>query len=269
MRLESQSELDAWLEANFWLHDASVVALSPLPAATSIPIEARITFEFAVAGGYQAGDEQTIRRIELAVRDLQNFSLDPHEWNPEHCSEGLDSVETSDSVGFAIDVPGMLRIACWYIEILSNTDSIKRVPAWLSETEFSVYSPRLSPSTPSDWLERFAQEGHDVVWRCYAGEEQVASQIPPDAYAGWFVQYRERLNNHTGGLLFDWCEVQNGGYSITVRLNDPDCRQLWITAGRFLASLPDTTIRCGNAILSSEDFELHLMSESTRGPSRT
>ncbi|WDQ16150.1 hypothetical protein [Rhodopirellula sp. P2] len=103
--VESQSQFDAWLDDNHDLHDASVTAISPLPAGASLPETVTVTFRFQIAGGYAAGDERTIRTITLTAHGIREFALDPNGWHPDNCAEGIDLLDVADGVGFEIDVP--------------------------------------------------------------------------------------------------------------------------------------------------------------------
>lgn len=269
MLLESQSQFEAWLEDNHGIHDTSVTAISPLPDTTSLPEVVAVTFRFQIAGGYSAGAERTIRTITLTAHGVRTFDVDPDGWDPEHYAEGIDLLDVPDGVGFEIDLPAPFTLSADRFRIVSSSDSTERVPQWLSDSEFSVVSRNKISPTPSDWLECFRTAGHNVTWRYFAGDERQSSQVPPDAYSGWFVQFHDRLSENPSGLLFDWCSIRDDGYSIDIRLNDLDCRELWIIAGLFLANQTDTTIRCGNATLSPEAFAAYLHSTRTRGASGT
>ena len=267
--LESQTQFDVWLDDNHGLHDASVTAITPLPGGASLPETVTVTFRFQIAGGYAAGDERTIRTITLTAHGIREFALDPYGWHPNNCAEGIDLLDVADGVGFEIDVPAPFQLAADRFEIVSSSDTTERVPEWLSNTEFNVVSSSKVPPTPSEWLACFQSAGHNVTWRYYAGDERSPSQVPQDAYSGWFIQFHDRLTDATGGLLFDWCSIRDDGYSINIRLDDLACRELWIIAGRFLSELPSTTIRCGNATLSANVFQSHLEATRNGGASGT
>ncbi len=259
----SREQLDAWIRDNYWLHDASAVWIEPLPGDT-LPSAISLTLQFQVAGGYIAGEQRTIRTVELAAQKVHAYEL-CGTYHPEHCAEGVNSFDTDIGIGFEIDVPGLLRIAASCFEVKSTVDVNEAVPEWLSDRSFTVFlSDGLLP-TPHDWLNDFQRLGYDVVWRYYAGDDRSPEAVPRAEYSGWFVQKRTRLAAHTGGIFFGHCKRHEGGHSLTIEKNDPQCNDLWQAAGNILSLIEGVQIHCGNATVSAEALREHLaMILSTR-----
>ena len=259
--IDSVTLLDEWIHQNHFLHDASVSRLDPLPGRGDAT-DVRVTLQFQFAGSYAAGEPRTMRTIELVAHDLTEYDLDGT-YHPEHPAEGANSYDAERGIGFEIDIPGILRIAAERFEVKSVVDVDELVPEWLSNRDFTVVLPNEKLPSPKMWLELLNCSGRKVAWRYYAGDERTPDKVPESEYEGWFVQYIDRLESHTGGLLFDICRRHKHGHVLTVAKNDPECDDLWRQAGDYLSTICCDTISSGNAKLSPDAFRNHLMNATS------
>lgn len=257
MQIDSVTALDEWIHRNHFLHDASVSCLEPLPGRNDAT-DVRLTLQFQVAGSYAAGEPRTLRTIELVAQDITEYALDGT-YHPEHLAEGANSYNAGQGIGFEIDIPGVLRIVAESFEVTSVVDVDEPVPEWLSNRDFTVILPNGRLPSPIMWLELLNDSGRKVTWRYYASDKCLPDQVPEMEYEGWFIQYIDRLESHTGGLLFDICRSYKDGHVLTVAKNDPDCDDLWRKAGDYLSTVCCGTVSSGNAKLLPDAFRDHLL----------
>jgi hypothetical protein len=262
MRIETQAEFEAWLEANFWLEDVLINALEPHPKTVSEncepPSYVQLVCALQVEGSLRAGEARSIRDIEITAQGVRSYFIDWEDgFVAGNCCQGIELIEGEPGLVFTLDVPGTLQVACASLEILQHPDREEIVQPWYSSTHFSAYAVLQRLPTPEDWLSHFHKQGWDVVWRYHYSGEQVLERVPVD-YTGWFLQLRSRLDENPQGLFFKHCQLEGDQFSLNLYNYDPALQGLWVEAGKYVAAFPKVTIWCGNTIMNQTQWIAHL-----------
>lgn len=260
MKIDTAQAFGSWLSENFWLHDAVVDALEPLPdpaGRESTPASVRLLLSMQIGGSYRAGQERRIRQLEIIARGVSQYSLsDGGSFTAGHRSEGAAVFLSAHPIALKLDVPGVLRLACEVLEV-AQTERAELVPPWLSPREFSA-SARGHLPTPAQWTGFFTALGLPVTWRYYAGPSTEASHVPDD-YAGWFMQMSERVSATTGGLFIRTAEQRGSAFVVTAENHDEEMADLWVVAGTMLGAFAHARISCGNVELPGDQWTAHLL----------
>ena len=129
-----------------------------------IPTQVRLRFSLQIGGSITAGETRWIREIEITAEDIIDYSIDlPEEFIPGNCCEGIELIHVSQGIGFILDIPQTLRIACKTLQIRQQEDREEIVEPWFSNTEFFVTVQSSQLPTPEDWIVWFQSHGFDVV----------------------------------------------------------------------------------------------------------
>lgn len=262
MRIETQPEFEAWLDSNVWLQDVLINALEPHPKKASENCEppscVKIICALQVGGSYRAGEICWIRDIEITAQDVGSYFIDCEEgFVAGNCCQGIELIEVKQGLAFTLDVPGALQVACASLEILQHPDREEIVQPWFSLNDFSAYATLRSLPTPKDWMNHFHEQGWDVVWRYYYSGEQALERVPAD-YTGWFLQLRSRLNEKPQGLFFKHSQLEGEIFSLYLCNYDPALQGVWIEAGKYVATFPEVSIRCGNTMMNRAEWLIYL-----------
>lgn len=258
MRIRTADQLHRWLDENYGFEDGHVLGLSPEPsrAGDQAPSRASLELAYRVAGGYEAGGTRTLRvvRVEtIGVREWTLETADPY--RPDHCIEGVDTIESGDGLGLTLDVPGRLILVCSELDVQPLPDRTEAIMPRASDRGFSAVVPGRPCPTPAQWIEWLNRLGLQAVWRRYGGEAEPASHVPRD-YTGWFLQEPERIAESPAGLFFFHCGLNEAG-DLAIHLQtyyDDDAHELWVGSGRVIGSMPGTVVRCGNCRLVGEQW---------------
>jgi hypothetical protein len=261
VKIETQTEFERWLDANFWLENAIIYVLEPYPKHGSgyePPSEIRLNFTLQVEGSYEAGKTRWIRDIEITAQGLKDYFI---EWDerfvPGHCCQGLEIINVEQGVGFTLDTPGAVQVVCASLEVLQSPDREEIVKPWFNDREFIVRATLQKLPTPEDWVNHFHRQGWEMVWRYHHGDEQALEKVPTD-YTGWFLQLRSRLNENSQGLFFYHCRLEGERVSLHLVKYDEALQKLWIEAGKYIATFPEVSITCGNVTMSQVEWLAHL-----------
>ncbi len=92
-----------------------------------------------------------------------------------------------------------------------------------------------------------------MVWRYYYSQEQALKRVPSN-YTGWFLQLRSRLEKNPQGLFFQHCQLNGKKVSLHLRNCDSVSHQLWIEAGKYVATFQDISISCGNTTMNKTEW---------------
>lgn len=258
VRILNQVQFDSWLEANYWLEDAFIDELAPVPSVEGrpAPAEVGLSFRMQIAGGYAAGDVRRMRHLRLTAMGVSEYSIVVATgFAAGHCSQGAEAVDVPGKIGFAFDAPAEVRLVCDAIDVEHHETEEVIEPHYSDRSFYAVASEGTLP-TPAEWLRWFRGRGQDVVWRYYASEEVPPCSVPQQNYSGWFLQHRERLNEDPKGLFFFSGRQNEHGFELQIsnytRYTNSRSDQLvlWKIATDYIASLPAVTLRCGNAVLT-------------------
>ena len=262
MILHNQIQFDSWLEENFWLDDAFIDELYPVPSIEGgpAPAEARLSFRMQIAGGYAAGDLRRVRCLRLRANNVSEYSIsEAAGFAPGHCCEGAEAIDVQGKIGVTFDAPAKVRLVCETIDVEQN-ETEEVVEPYYSDRDFYAVASEGTLPSPSEWLRWYESHGLAVVWRYYASEEVPSEKVPQQNYSGWFLQLRDLLNEDPQGLFFFSgrqnaqgfvLQISNYSSSQTWAAGRPN---LWKFAADYIASLPAVTLRCGNATLTPDEW---------------
>jgi hypothetical protein len=256
LRIVTFSDLEAWLEDNHWLEEATLETVDPLPSrerCTSVSLD----LAMQIAGGYDAGELRVVGYYRIRCREIVECSV------PDigvHRGSIIDGIQTIDSphgaFALAIAEPISIRIVCR--EVIIEQEEIEDVvPEWFSPSDFHARVRDARLPSPRDWIAWFRSQGADVCWRYLHGEEKDATQVPID-YIGWFLQYRSLISRSPGGLFIRDCRETRDGFNLSVEVTDAAAHPLLVAAGRYLLLNPSLSVRSGNVTLDRDRWREHL-----------
>ena len=258
MRISTIEELDRWLDENCWFEDGHVLSLWPEPsvAGNRLPSSVNLQLAYQIAGGWEAGGSRVLRVFGLEAIGVREWSLNTFDsYEPDHCMEGIDRIDTEEGLGLILDVPGRLSLKCSELLIESQFELNEQIKPSLSDHEFSAAVTGQNLPSPGEWIERLRRLGLQAVWRRYGGQAEPTSQVPSD-YTGWLLQTQERIAEHPAGLFFSHCGPNKNG-DLVVHIQscyDNHSDALWVACGRVVGSLAGSVVRCGNCRLTGKQW---------------
>ena len=253
--IRNNDEFADWLESVGWLRDCYVRSVSPAREIndTEKILHGHLTISLPVTGSYEAGAELTSREFLFECEAPTKWALPkPVYVIADHCSEGIDLIETESGCAFCIDVPSSLEVHCSQVIVKEQPLRTERNTPWLNRTVAVVTLIDRSRPSPHEWIELFQSRGIDVAWRYYCGEPKDPRSVPDD-YEGWFLQRRELVDSTTGGLQFLSCKPF-GSWGCSLSLHDEQkSGELLVEVILTLISLGELSIRSGNCSKLSAD----------------
>jgi hypothetical protein len=250
--------LASWLDEHSWFEDAMVRMISPAPSETRSAPPELVTMELAyqVGGGLRAGDTRRLRRMQIRCSGVTRFELeDRAAHSPQHWSEGVELLPSTEGISFAIDVPGRLTIACARVDAVELPEATETVQSWESDRQISITLADGLPS-PAEIVEQCrARTGVKIVWRIYSTEAVPVSSVPVAGYDGWFLQLPERISEELGGIMLG---VHVAPTALALTLTRMASREgndlLWAAVLKTFSSFKVSQATCGNRELDRDSF---------------
>jgi hypothetical protein len=141
MRISTIEELDRWLDENCWFEDGHVLSLWPEPsvAGNRLPSSVNLQLAYQIAGGWEAGGSRVLRVFGLEAIGVREWSLNTFDsYEPDHCMDGIDRIDTEEGLGLILDVPGRLSLMCSELLIESQFELNEQIKPSISDHEFSA-----------------------------------------------------------------------------------------------------------------------------------
>jgi len=133
---------------------------------------------------------------------------------------------------------------------------VRRLP-WISETELYLEFPGELPR-PEFWIRSLRERGHDVCFRYSWGDERTPEQIPYPDYSGWFLQMRNRLQDHSEGIFFFHVKKEEGVTRFHFDNRDPQLQKVWLDLCKIVATFPRVQVHSGNCEFSGKAWHTFL-----------
>lgn len=231
-----------------------MIELSPRPNVRA-PREIRLVLGEQVGGGYSAGEVRQIQPYRLIASDLGQTTFGPDlSFSPGYWCPGIEVLDRP-RVGFGIELPGRLEVACGRLVIEGLPLRSEQVEPWVSTSEFGATLESSHPPAAEEWPRRFRELGIDVAWRVYGSP---VSQEPPDRanYEGWFLQEPQQLSQSRGGLFFFACRERNGHVAVQLRSwnEGHSSEHLLKAAQRVMVTFNPRDAWCGNVQFSGAEW---------------
>ena len=262
IELSSQEELKSWLGENYWFQDGYCLGLMVSPETKTVVL----TLAYQTKGTYEANSERVRRLFQITAVDVSAIpEIDSNDFSSEHCMEGVDVPDSSDSITFSLDVPKILNITCKRIIVTEKDNLIDIVKPWFSDNELFV-QVRDNSNIPNaeTWVHWFKEDGVDISWRYYSGEARNSSSIPNGNYEGWYLQELSAIPKTTAGLFFQHLKTESDNLGFHVKRSEFDDRY-WLLFEKYLLRLNSLKISCGNCKLSHEEWESYLSNVQNHG----
>jgi hypothetical protein len=262
LRIETREELAAWLASHDGFPDLFVLRMEPRPQTSGTPLLDRVTLELAtqVDGGFEAGEERTLRVFQLTAEGTEVFWIEsPRGYDAAFCSDrGMQQLDI-DRPGLQLEVPSRLQLVCRALTVHELTDRTEIIQPWINDAELAAHVRGYELPSPLDWIEMFAQEEQSVVWRRLGEGPRPAESIPAD-YSGWYLQSPERFVGDGGGdgLFFFSAIARPGAFVIHMQNHDPANPHLWRALQRILLHYPHLEIRSGNCRLDAAKWQQYV-----------
>lgn len=254
--LTTNKEFETWLDENYWFEDAYCLNFIANEELNNISL----TLAYQIKGTYEAGSERIRRVFELVAenpRDLPDITKII--FNPEHCMEGIELVETPEGIKFSLDIPRKLDIFCKKLSISQKQDLVDTVKPWVSETELFVHVVEgAAIPKPETWVSWFKGDGVDLSWRYYGGDPRESSAIPERNYEGWYLQELSAIPTTSEGLFFQHLKKQGDNLGFHVRRTEFSDR-CWRLFEKYLLNIESTKISCGNCKFTRREWEKYLI----------
>jgi hypothetical protein len=88
--------------------------------------------------------------------------------------------------------------------------------------------------------------GHDIIFRYYGGELRAPGRLPYPDYSGYYIQFKNRIENIREGIFIAHLGKQGPLISPRFQNKDQELKSVWIDLTRVLSELPDANITYGN-----------------------
>lgn len=257
-RLENNAELARWLDANTRFENARILELSDQDQKQKGRLRIWLSLELNTT--QYAGESKRLRDYTLTAEGVTSPALG--EWLdfvPGTYSPPLELLNVPEGLGFRLEVPGELVLRCEALTIESHDERTEFVTPKLSRYEISMEVFEPNAPEPNDWVRRFAEQGIEVCWRAHGDSAEVRLERESDC-TGWLLQLRQRLELTEGGLLCTACRKTDAGWLVEwSMLDDNDDETLWTTMQRVLGQFAEGRIRCGNCVLSTEEWQTYVV----------
>src|SRR5262245_29261108 len=92
---------------------------------------------YQIEGDYTAHSIRVLRAYRLVTLRVHEYHLIT-EWttiSSEHCSEGIDALDSEGTIAFSIDLPAILTVRCEEVTIEKLPNIVETVKPYLSDGE--------------------------------------------------------------------------------------------------------------------------------------
>lgn len=254
MKIQTNTELNKWLEDNHFFEDGHILKIETNPL--------RIVVGYNIEGNYEAHSE----------RKIQTFTLEPHnikEWTiPEKADfipfednyiKGIAPIDALPNIGLEFSTPLTFRLVAGSIRITKNEVITTMFKPWVSESEIFVESSMTEIPRPEYWVEKLKERGHVVVFRYFGSEEKMSDKLPYPDYSGYYIQTRNRLDKTNKGIFIEHLTKKEKSISLHFQNSDKELKSIWNDLTIILSEMPDATIRSGNCKFSGREWWEHLV----------
>lgn len=260
--IKSHKEFLKWAEQNNYFEDASILKMMPFPSANQEqPPTISIDLAYQIKGNYKANSIRKSRAFRLTSTSVTEYHLDHSgSYEPGHCTECMEVLESADSIGFCIDTPARLTLRCKELCVEKLPDIIETVKPWISKRDFYAEISSKKMPSPKDWTTMFANHGHNVIWHIYGGPPVHETHVPESNYTGWFLQEAACLDFDHQGIFFFSCSPTKSGFRLQV-INYETSKALWHTMKTIAGEFQDAEIHCGNCEFTNTEWLKFLSSK--------
>lgn len=256
---ENNDEFSNWLEPHQWFEDSYCLSRQFDASKKSLSL----IIAYYVEGTYEVNTEMTQRVFSILAEDVSSpFPLESLEIRDQLFIYGID-IKDEDSISFSIesmapfDLWPELYVKCARVRVQEQSRLTKLVKPHLRKTELSFEVVNCELPSPQDWLNWFADLGHELGWRYYDSELKSVQQVASNSCEGWYLQEPGKISSTKEGLFFFHHRETDAGFSARVRraeLGD----SVWESLKRLILNFSEFEVRCGNCKFDREEWMQHL-----------
>lgn len=245
-------EVDEWLSEYCFFEDGCILSVGEKPI--------EIIIGYDIRGNYKANTERHIAAFKLVPNKIYNWSFDESRIciGENNYIENIDVTETQNGMKLKFYTPTLftLETNTLYIEKLETIKTVFH--PWTSDTEIFASANIDSIPTPSFWIGKLKESGHDVAFRYYCGEAKEINKIPYPDYQGYYIQTVKNIQTSKEGIFIKHMQLSYGKLNLSLENKDNELVGIWADFTKIISDFPEVKIHCGNCEFTGEEWKAYL-----------
>lgn len=264
LHLKTEEELEQWLYPKPWIEAGFLENLVPPPSLKSaeeqVPVQVSFDMGYRTTFTYLAGLETPLEFYKIKAIGVTKWCYD---YDPSLYEDKTDfddvSVEAEDgNLTLLFDRGNTLILTCAEIVIDGPHHSFERnIPDMFGRSVKIVFTG-MGTLHPAWWLEQFAKAGLDVSWRRMSEGASDLSEVPNEAYGGWFLQETAKIGQTSCGLMIRGIRSCESGVEIFFETWQDSDPTLVHSLSYVAAAFPESRVSCGNCELTGPQWRAAL-----------
>ncbi len=253
MKIHTITELNKWLEDNYFFEDGYVLKIEANPL--------RIEVGYNIGGNYEANSERTIQTFTLQPNKIKEWTCpDNGDFIPSdgNCIEGIASIDSFPDIGLVFSTPLTFRLVTDSITVTKNEIIKATFKPWVSDSEIFVTSSLTNIPKPEYWRDKLKERGHDIVFRYFGSEEKTSDKLPYPDYSGYYIQTKNRIDKTNEGIFVEHLTKKEKSISLHFQNKDKELNSIWTDLTIILSELTDAIISSGNCKFNGLEWRLYL-----------
>jgi len=259
MNINNRTELEKWLDQNYWFEDGFISEINDSKNGLEIVVG------YQTVGNYVAGEKQELKEFCLKPIGLTNWTYKKELFSPtkEFCINGIDLTE--DGFGLKFDTSNLFELTCDSLEISEPKITKSYIKPWISNREIYITATEKEVPTINYWIKKFAEYGFKIGFRYFASELIQSEKVPYPDYSGYFIQTLNKISETQKGLFFKSIGIEKGELQIGIENGDEN-RELFKAIQLIVSDWKNSIIYLGNVKFIGKEFKEYL--ESGKYPER-
>ncbi len=253
MKICTITELNKWLEDNYFFEDGHVLKIETSPL--------RIEVGYNIAGNYEANSERIIQTFTLQPDKIEEWTFpDNGNFTPsdDNYIEGIASIDSFPNIGLEFSTPLTFRLVTDSITVVKNEIIKTTFKPCVNDSDIFVTSSLTDIPTPEYWRDQLKEHGHDIVFRYFGSEEKSPDKLPYPDYSGYYIQTEDRLGKTKEGIFIRQLLKMGESISLHFQNKDMELISIWDDLTIILSEMADATIRSGNCKFNGQEWRHHL-----------
>ncbi len=246
------NDLDKWLSDNFYYEDGHVLTIKEHPL--------EIIVGYNVKANYKANSERHILPYKIIPSKIHEWTFDKEVANigDDNYIECIEASEVENGICLEFTTPATIQFVADSFVIEEQELIITKFRPWASETEMYLTTDLSEIPRPEFWKEKLSKNGHDILFRYYAGDERQPDQVPYPDYQGYYIQLADRISSTQEGIFLRLLKVENGNLSLSFENKDEELKAVWDDLTSILADFPNAKINSGNCEFTGAKWKQYL-----------
>ncbi|MBI5175138.1 MAG: hypothetical protein HY986_19780 [Candidatus Melainabacteria bacterium] len=264
LSFDDPNRLADWLEDYnyFVLARAANFSQAPQREGNELPQADEVSFQLALvsSGSSDAGQTLHLMRFLFIARQVSIFTAKDDKkpiYDFTRVMEGLTVDDESSLIDLEIDEN--IRLQCRSIDIESLPEISLVNQPFISNRFATIYFPNQPIPIPAAWIEWLAGVGISANWHRLGSEPIVTQSMPQQEYEGWFLKSTESSQSNERGIMLRTLRAHENGFLAEFddwdQFGSQSSSKTWQALSLVAVSLPNTLVRCGNCLLTANEWQ--------------